>query len=225
MKIVQRYTWEDALIEAQVNGVIKNGALLVALKLARAINWEPGGHRKGQPSGLYWKNEEALRAVGASRTAYFDHRKALFDAGFFTEANGNLIPTLPESVVRTEESVVRTKESVVRTEKSVVRNPYSEDTYTEDLDSEDVLSVADSSLEGSGGSDSILLNNEVNTASSLITTNTPLPNDSEEDTPQSVVRTEDRYTYGNRPTGPVMSMAEKRLLRNQKMKEEREGTN
>lgn len=143
---VERYSWEDALIEAQARGLIKNGALLLALKLAKAINWKPKG---GKPSGLYWKNAEALRDVGASRSTYFEHRKSLVETGFLTEIGGNLIPMVPdlslvetvqegiESLPETSESVLETEQSVVETPESVVETPYSEDIYSEDSLSED----------------------------------------------------------------------------------------
>ena len=127
METVQRYTWEDSLIEAQKHGRISNGALLLALKLARAINWEPKGNRG---SGLYWKNEDALRDVGASRATYFRNRGSLFDQGFFIEVNGNLIPRVPESLCETNESLCET-------EKSLCDNPYTVDTYTVDTYTED----------------------------------------------------------------------------------------
>lgn len=117
-----------------MQGLIPNGALLLALKLARVINWCPKDNR---PSGLYWKNEEALKAVGASRANYFKHRGILFQLGFFTEIGGNLIPQVPElSLLETEQSSLETIKSLVGTRKSPVDNPYSEDTF-----SEDVLSV------------------------------------------------------------------------------------
>ena len=90
---IKRYEWEDALIDAQVQGIITNGALMVATKLSKAITWNPGN---GKPSGLYWKNETALKAVGCGRATYFNHRPALFEAGFFIEVGGNLIPQIPE---------------------------------------------------------------------------------------------------------------------------------
>lgn len=157
MNKVQRYEWEDALIDAHVAGVITNGALLVALKLSKAINWNPKGHR---PSGLYWANEEALRAVGAGRSTYFKHRGELFDGGFFIEQSGNLIPKVPESTLETNKSTVETLEgdtqstletpkstvetgqSTVETPKSTGDNPYTVDTYTVDTYSDDATAGA-----------------------------------------------------------------------------------
>ena len=135
---VQRYEWEDALVDAQTTGLIPNGALLLALKLARAINWCPKDKR---PAGLYWKNEDALESVGASRATYFKHRQSLVETGFFRQENGNLLPTMPdESLVETRKSLVKTTESLVETEKSLVDNPLSVDTFSEDELSEETLS-------------------------------------------------------------------------------------
>lgn len=135
---IKRYEWEDALVDAQAAGLIPNGALMVGLKLARAINWSPKG---GKPAGLYWANQEALKVVGASRANYFKHRAVLFELGFFTEDRGNLIPRLPEkSLVETAESSVETEKSPVETHESLVDNPLSEDTYSGDTLSEDEFS-------------------------------------------------------------------------------------
>jgi len=133
---MNRYEWEDALVDAQAAGVIPNGALLLGIKLARAINWSP---KNGRPSGLYWKNEEALKAVGASRANYFKHRQSLLETGFFVQENGNLLPQMPkESLLETNESPVETTESPLETEKSLLDNPLSEDTLSEDVLSEEV---------------------------------------------------------------------------------------
>lgn len=101
MAKTHRYEWEDALIDAQVAGHISNGALLLALKLSRAIHWAPKG---GKPAGLYWKNDDALKSVGAGRTTYFRHKGELFSHGFLTQEKGNLIPCMPESLGGTPES-------------------------------------------------------------------------------------------------------------------------
>lgn len=138
---VKRYEWEDALVLAQREGHISNGALLVAIKLARAINWEP---KDGRKPGLYWKNDEALANVGAARASYFRHKQSLVETGFFKEEAGNLIPSLPESLGETtqqslgetKESLPETTESLGETEKSLGDNP-----FTVDILSEDVLPV------------------------------------------------------------------------------------
>lgn len=136
--IIERYTWEDSLIEAETQGIISAGAVNMCLRLAKAINWKPGNKRKGQPSGLYWKNEEALKAVNSSRATYFRYRKSLFEAGFFIEVNGNLIPQLPVlSQTDTDQSHIETMESQIETEESQTDTPYSEDTYSENVLSED----------------------------------------------------------------------------------------
>jgi hypothetical protein len=137
MERVQRYTWEDSLIEAQRLGVISNGDLLVALKLARAINWQPKDKR--QP-GLYWANEQALEAVGCGRSTYFKHRKSLLETGYFITVKNNLIPRVPESHRETIESTAETSESLGETEKSLGDNPFSVDIYSVDICSDDLSS-------------------------------------------------------------------------------------
>lgn len=149
---VQRYTWEDAIIEAETLKILPAGAVNTGLRLARNINWSPSD---GRPSGLYWKNELAGKVAGVSRASIFRNIKPLKEAGYMIVVNGNLLPVIPESHVetriafdeRTEElkkshsetkkSQVDTTESQVETGKSQVDNPYSEDTYTEDVLSED----------------------------------------------------------------------------------------
>ncbi|WP_147286308.1 hypothetical protein [Streptomyces parvulus] len=139
--IIERYTWEDSLIEAETLGLLPSGAVNMCLRLAKAINWKPGNHRKGKPSGLYWKNEDALKAVNSSRATYFRYRKTLFDLGFFTEEKGNLIPQIPDlSHIETAQSQIETPESHIETGESQTDTPYSEDTYSEDVSTEDVSS-------------------------------------------------------------------------------------
>jgi hypothetical protein len=98
-EIVQRYSWEDALIEAQAMGVISNGSLLTALKLAHAITWAPKGNK---PSALMWKNEQAFETVGLARATYYEWSHELKETGFLTSVNGNLVPLIPESHVETK---------------------------------------------------------------------------------------------------------------------------
>lgn len=149
---VKRYDWEDALIEAESLGHLEAGAVNMCLRLAKAINWDSKGRHAGKPSGLYWKNEDALTSVGSSRATYFRYRRQLFEIGFFKEEAGNLIPQVPElsqieTVVNNEESHIETGQSQVETTlshietpQSQVDTPYSEDTYTEDVLSEDSYS-------------------------------------------------------------------------------------
>lgn len=150
--IIERYTWEDAVIEAETLGLLSAGAVNLCLRLARAINWKPGNKRKGMPSGLYWKNEDALKAVNSSRATYYRYRKELFDAGFFIDINSNLIPQIPNlSQVETTDSQSETTLSQSETKDSQLDNPYSEDTYSdnlcrEDLYSEDSSAVADATV-------------------------------------------------------------------------------
>jgi len=158
---MKRYEWEDRLVEAQAAGLLSDGALLVALKLAKVINWSPKG--KQQP-GLYWKNQDAFDAVGIARATYFRHRPSLFETGFFTELNGNLIPLLPEqsqletantsneshietvtkgneSQLETDESQLETVQSQIETTESQIEHPFTVDVLSEDVCSEDSLSV------------------------------------------------------------------------------------
>ena len=156
MTTVQRYEWLDALVDAQTAGVIGNGALLFASKIAKAINWKP---RAGKPAGLYWKNTDAFKAVGTSRATYFRVKQSLFETGFLTEEKGNLIPQVPDasmiealaafqqSQVETNESHIETTESQVETGKSQGDTPFSVDTYTEDTYSEDVVSEEEPAAE------------------------------------------------------------------------------
>lgn len=135
---IQRYEWEDAIIDAHTQGLIPNGALMLALKLSKAINWVP---KDARPSGLYWANQEALDSVGASRATFYTHRPVLFELGFFTIIKGNLIPLLPDlTSVETGESLVSEVESVLETQECVAHNPYTEDTYTLETFSEDSFS-------------------------------------------------------------------------------------
>lgn len=142
---IKRHDWEDALVQAQVDGLIKDGALLLALKLAKAINWNP---KNGRPAGLYWKNEDAFEAVGIARATYFRHRQSLFETGCFKDEGGNLIPCLPaesqietntkstesvESQIETTESQIETTQSQIETGKSQIDNPLSVDTLSEDV--------------------------------------------------------------------------------------------
>ena len=158
MTKVQRYTWEDALIEAEATGIVKAGAVNTGLRLARNINWEPKDHR---PSGLYWDNETAAEVVSISRASLYRNIKELKAAGFFVEVGGNLQPVIPQSQDETkkaymalvEETVQRSKshnetsqsqnetsQSHNETQQSQNDNPYSEDTYTEDVFPEEVFS-------------------------------------------------------------------------------------
>ena len=157
---VQRYTWDDALIEAQINGTINDRDLLVALKLSKAINWSP---KDARVPGLYWANEEAAAAVGISRSTLYKALRELKRAGFFTLVKGNLVPVIPkslsetktakslsetaqslsetpESLSETPKSLLETSKSLSETSKSPSDNPFSEDILSEDILSEDMLS-------------------------------------------------------------------------------------
>lgn len=140
--MIKRYEWEDALIDAQVEGRISNGALLVALKLSKAITWVPDD---GRQSALYWKNEEAFKAVGLGRSTYFKHRDELFGTGFFvsirdSKSRDNLHPAIPESPQDGQKSLLETTKVHSRDsdspqdglEKSTGDNPYSVEIHCRD---------------------------------------------------------------------------------------------
>lgn len=134
---MQRYEWSDALVDAQTQGRIGNGALLAAMKLARAMNWKPAN---GRPVGLYWKNDDAFRHVGLSRATYYRYQPSLIETGFIKVVNGNIIPTMPESQIETLESQSETTESQSETAKSQVEHTLTVDTLSDDTCSEDTCS-------------------------------------------------------------------------------------
>lgn len=150
---MKRYEWEDALIDAQSSGEISNGDLLVALKLAKAINWNPSAGRK---PGLYWKNEDALEAVGCSRATFYRNRKSLVETGFLVMYGGNILPAIPQesqdetfqevskSQDETAKSQVETRKSQNETQKSQVEHPFTVDILPVDVLSEDSLSEDES---------------------------------------------------------------------------------
>ena len=105
---IERYQWENALIDAQLAGLIGNGELLTALKLSRNINWKP---KDGRAPGLYWKNDDAFFASGLGRATFYRHRTELFNAGFLALVGGNLLPTLPNE--RVLEQVEKFRESIL----------------------------------------------------------------------------------------------------------------
>lgn len=136
-ELLQRYTWEDELIDAQVTGVLPAAAVNVALRLAKQINWNPTKAWRKEP-GLYWKNEDACRSVGIGRSTFYRHRESLIDAGFFKVVSGNLHPRLPsESQEETRTSEPGTKKSEDETPKSQGDQPLSEDLFSDDLLSDD----------------------------------------------------------------------------------------
>lgn len=124
---IKRYEWEDALITAQRDGIISNAVLLTALKLAHVVNWAP---KKGKRVGINWKNDSAFEACGLGRATAYRNRDALFAAGFMVLQGNNWEPRLPESQGETAESQVETLESQGD-------NPFSVDTLSEDVLSEE----------------------------------------------------------------------------------------
>lgn len=106
---VQRYTWLDAIIEAEATEKINKEAN-TAHRLAHAITWEPSD---GRPSGLYWANELAADVCGVPRATFYRHIKVLKAEGFFTEEKGNLLPALPESQNETRELFEQRRQALV----------------------------------------------------------------------------------------------------------------
>ena len=182
---VQRYTWDDALIDAQTNGTINDRDLLVALKLSKAINWSP---KDARVPGLYWANEEAAAAVGISRSTLYKALRELKRAGFFTLVKGNLVPVIPESLsetktakslsetpkslLETSKSLLETSKSLSETPKSPSDNPFSEDILSEDTLSEDSFSknnpqpqvASDGTLSNQSGDSSTTILDDTNNA-------------------------------------------------------------
>ena len=175
---LQRYTWDDALIEAQINGTINDRDLLVALKLSKAINWSP---KDALVPGLYWANEEAAAAVGISRSTLYKALRELKRAGFFTLVKGNLVPVIPESLSETKtaksqsetpKSLLETSKSLSETPKSPSDNPFSEDILSEDTLSEDSFSknnpqpqvASDGTLSNQSGDSSTTILDDTNNA-------------------------------------------------------------
>ena len=175
---LQRYTWDDALIEAQINGTINDRDLLVALKLSKAINWSP---KDARVPGLYWANEEAAAAVGISRSTLYKALRELKRAGFFTLVKGNLVPVIPKSpsetktaksLSETPKSLLETSKSLSETPKSPSDNPFSEDILSEDTLSEDSFSknnpqpqvASDGTLSNQSGDSSTTILDDTNNA-------------------------------------------------------------
>lgn len=145
---IQRYTWDDAVIEAEAVGVLTIGEARLAHALARQIMWD------ADIAELRWANELAADVAGISRASYYRNIKGLKAKGFIGTKDGNLMPTYPESQNEThmlylerqaklteaynlKKSQDETSKYQDETPKSQVDNPYSEDTYTDDLFSEE----------------------------------------------------------------------------------------
>lgn len=157
-KVVKRYEWEDALIEAHAMGVLGRGDLFTALRLCHAITWVP---KDGGGSALRWKNDTAAKVVGVGRATLY-RAKGLKRHGYLIEHNKNLYPVIPEShseireafverrdkikaeaksQTETEESQTETTESHNETGKSQSDNPYSVDISPVDSSPVDVGTV------------------------------------------------------------------------------------
>jgi len=92
---LQRYTWENCLIEASALKLIRVGWAHTALRLSRQVNWTP--KKTGRQPGLYWSNSLAAKSVGISVSTLYEHLKGLKLNGFVTVQSGNLVPRLPDN--------------------------------------------------------------------------------------------------------------------------------
>jgi hypothetical protein len=146
---VQRYEWEDLLIEAAAVGRISEGYADLARRLARPIHWNP---KDGKPAGLYWKNEWAMKSVGSSMPAYYRMKRELAEAGFFTMIRGNLIPTLPPDLEDIHSEYQAFVETI--TTEEIVTSDSEDDESTDDetittdketITSDDAFIISDSS--------------------------------------------------------------------------------
>lgn len=99
---LQRYEWEDCLIEATALKLIPKGWASSALRLSRQFNWTP--KKTGKEPGLYWANRIAAKSVGIGESTMYEHVKGLKEHGFLTVKAGNLIPRLPSNheAIRTQ---------------------------------------------------------------------------------------------------------------------------
>lgn len=203
---VERYTWSDALVDAQTQGRIGNGPLLLAMKLARVINWNK--------KELRWSDRDAWTACGSSKGSFYDNVKVLFDEGFFVRTNGNLVPCIPQwaeqsesrtgkspevglksqseiakkSGSRTNESESRTSESGSRTQESESCDTYSEDLYSEDSSSEDVSTVEEVPVVVADAPTTVEIKKDQEDSSNLLES-LPLPHGAS--TPQASLGSED----------------------------------
>ncbi len=151
---MQRYTWEDALIEALAVGLLTKRAAFTGLQLSRVINWT----YKSGPA-LRWDNDSAFESTGISRATGYRAIENLKTAGYLKSVQGNLTPALPESQSETHEawltlnhgtteshsetvedapkSQSETAKSQSETAKSQSETHNSDDLYSDNLYSED----------------------------------------------------------------------------------------
>lgn len=91
-KHLQRYEWEDCLIESQALVLIAKEPVATALFLARQFNWDP---KDGGKPSLRWANKLAAESVGIPRSTFMKHLKVLKQEGFLAVEGNNLVPALP----------------------------------------------------------------------------------------------------------------------------------
>ena len=89
---LQRYEWEDCLIESQALVLMAKEPVATALALARQINWNP---KDGGKPSLRWANKLAAESVGIPRSTLMKHLKVLKKEGFLVVDRNNLVPALP----------------------------------------------------------------------------------------------------------------------------------
>lgn len=166
---LQRYEWEDCLIEAAALKLIPKGWASSALRLSRQFNWTP--KKTGKEPGLYWANRLAAKSVGIGESTMYEHVKGLKEFGFLMVKGGNLIPRLPSNHedIRTqfdervqqltaahdqETNYERDKaDSRIQSRDSTGDDSFTEDSCTDDSSTEDLLTYNDAShpaLSGGG---------------------------------------------------------------------------
>lgn len=200
---LQRYEWEDALIAAELDGILAAGAVNMALRLAKAITWK----RNGKPE-LRWKNQAACESVGVSRATYFRHRRSLFETGFLTEVRGNLVPQLPDlSQIEPVQSQSEMEQSQVDTDESQSDNPYTVDTYTGNSFTVDEYTVETAPVVADATTVpvSTLAESKEDSASSLLGNTAPVleVGDSPESQSETYVDVWDDWTPPVRETAPA----------------------
>lgn len=89
---LQRYEWEDRLIESHALALIAKEPVATALFLSRQFNWDP---RDGGKPSLRWANKLAAESVGIPRSTFMKHLKVLKQEGFLAVERNNLVPALP----------------------------------------------------------------------------------------------------------------------------------
>jgi len=104
--------WEDALFSAEDAGLIDAPAVLMGLRLSRAIEW-------GDHPVVRWHGERLLEAMKTGRTQFYGHRKSLSAAGLLTVDGQNLLPTSPAE--RTTSPADRTDSPAERTDRPADR--------------------------------------------------------------------------------------------------------